>query len=180
VNALANPEVGQYLKSHFVSSFQKVGAFRIVDGRKQGGNVASYFCTPDGQVLHIVTGSVNAAVLLFEARWVVETWKLATLEHKDNGPALRAFFGKAHAEHLKWEHGVTLPSALSPGADQAAVNLAEMAQQPQFQALSRQARVHAMLANYPLIPIEQVYRVVFENILDEKVTTNPVEVSNVP
>jgi hypothetical protein len=173
VKALANPEVGQYLNSHFVSSFQKVGAFRIVDGRKQGGNVASYFCTSDGQVLHVVAGPVNAAALLFEARWAVETWKLATLEHQDSSPALRAFFGKAHAERLKREHGVT-------GVDKPPVDLAEMVNQPQFQVLSRQARVHAILANYPLIPIEQVYRVVFENILDEKVSTNPVEVAKAP
>jgi hypothetical protein len=180
VNALANPEVGRYLNSHFVSSFQKVGAFRIVDGRKQGGNVASYFCTADGQVLHVVAGPVNASVLLFEARWAVETWKLAILEHQESGPALQAFFRKAHAERLKKEHGVTLPSALSPNGDKPAGDLAEMVNQPQFQALNRRSRIHAVLANYPLIPIEQVYRVVFENILDEKVTTNPVEVAKGP
>ena len=55
VNALANPEVGKYLNEYFVSSFQKVATFRIVNGgQKQGGNVASYFCAPDGRVLHVV------------------------------------------------------------------------------------------------------------------------------
>ena len=53
MNALANPEVGKYLNEYFVSSFQKVGTFRIVNGQKQGGNVASYFCAPDGRVLHV-------------------------------------------------------------------------------------------------------------------------------
>ena len=51
MNALANPQVGKYLNEYFVSSFQKVGTFRIVGGQKQGGNVASYFCAPDGRVL---------------------------------------------------------------------------------------------------------------------------------
>ena len=53
MNALANPEVGKYLNEYFVSSFQKVATFRIVGKQKQGGNVASYFCAPDGRVLHV-------------------------------------------------------------------------------------------------------------------------------
>jgi len=39
VNALANPEVGTFINKHFVSSFQKVATFQIVNGQKQGGNV---------------------------------------------------------------------------------------------------------------------------------------------
>ena len=53
MNALANKEVGKYLNKHFVSSYQKVGTFKIVGKQKQGGNVASYFCAPDGRVLHV-------------------------------------------------------------------------------------------------------------------------------
>ena len=54
MNALAQTQVGQYLDRHFVAAFQKVATFQINGGNKQGGNVASYFCTPEGQVLHIV------------------------------------------------------------------------------------------------------------------------------
>ena len=50
MNALANPEVGKYVNEHFVSAFQKVATFKIVNGQKQGGNVAAYFCAPDGRV----------------------------------------------------------------------------------------------------------------------------------
>ena len=39
---------------------------------KNGGNVASYFCTPDGRVIHAVTGPVPAEELLAAARWAVE------------------------------------------------------------------------------------------------------------
>jgi len=63
VNALANAEVGRFLNEHFVSSFQKVATFKIVGGQKQGGNVASYFCAPDGRVLHAIAGPVDAATL---------------------------------------------------------------------------------------------------------------------
>ena len=77
MNALANEKVGKYLNEYFVSSFQKVGTFQIVGGQKQGGNVASYFCAPDGRVLHVVAGPVDAATMLREAKWVVETTRKA-------------------------------------------------------------------------------------------------------
>ncbi len=67
MNALANDEVGKYLAEHFVSSFQKVATFKIAGGQKQGGNVASYFCAPDGRVLHVVAGPVDAATMLRES-----------------------------------------------------------------------------------------------------------------
>jgi hypothetical protein len=118
VNALANPEVGKYLNEYFVSSFQKVATFRIVGGQKQGGNVASYFCAPDGRVLHVVAGPVNAETLLRESKWVVETTKKAMKEAKGDGLKFKAYFRKAHAERLKNEHGLTVePVTYDPPAD---------------------------------------------------------------
>jgi hypothetical protein len=112
VNALANEEVGKYLNEHFVSSYQKVATFKIVGGQKQGGNVASYFCAPDGRVLHIVAGPVDAATLLREARWVVTTTKAAMKEAKDDGAKFKAYFRKAHAEKLRTENGLTVEPVL--------------------------------------------------------------------
>ena len=108
MNALANPEVGKYLNENFVSSFQKVATFRIVGNQKQGGNVASYFCAPDGRVLHIVAGPVDAATLLREAKWVVETTKKAMEESKGDGAKFKAYFRQAHADKLKAESGLTV------------------------------------------------------------------------
>jgi hypothetical protein len=109
VNALANPDVGKYLNEHFVSSFQKVATFRIVaGGQKQGGNVASYFCAPDGRVLHVIAGPVDAATLLREAKWVVETTRKAMVECKGDGAAFKAYFRKAHAERLRQESGLVV------------------------------------------------------------------------
>jgi hypothetical protein len=108
VNALANPEVGKYLSEYFVSSFQKVATFRIVNGQKQGGNVATYFCAPDGRVLHVVAGPVNAPTLLREARWVVETTKRAMKDSKGDGAAFKAILRKAHAERLRAEYGLVV------------------------------------------------------------------------
>jgi hypothetical protein len=120
VNALANPDVGKYLNDNFVSSFQKVATFRITsNGQKQGGNVASYFCAPDGRVLHIVAGPVDAATMLREAKWVVETTRKAMAEANGDGAAFKAYFRKAHAERLRTEHGLVVePVTYDPPVDQ--------------------------------------------------------------
>jgi hypothetical protein len=119
VNALANDEVGKYLNENFVSSYQKVATFKIADGQKQGGNVASYFCAPDGRVLHVVAGPVDAATMLREAKWVVETTRAAMKEAKDDGARFKAYFRKAHAERLRTEHGLQVePVLFDPPVDE--------------------------------------------------------------
>ena len=125
MGALADEKVGEYLNEHFVSSFQKVGTFRVVlpanaasgndqnvgtfrvvGDQKQGGNVASYFCAPDGRVLHAVAGPVNAATMIREAKWVVDTTKQAMNESKGDGAKFKAAFRKAHAEKLRADTGL--------------------------------------------------------------------------
>jgi hypothetical protein len=119
VNALASPEVGKYLNESFVSSFQKVATFRIVGEQKQGGNVASYFCAPDGRVLHVIPGPVDAATMLREAKWVVETARKAIADSHGDGAAFKAIFRKAHADRLRQEHGLIVePVTFDPAEPQ--------------------------------------------------------------
>jgi hypothetical protein len=119
VNALNNEAVGKYINEYFVSSFQKVATFKIVGGQKQGGNVAAYFCAPDGRVLHVVAGPVDAATMLREAKWVVETAKKAIDEAKGDGAKFKAIFRKAHADKLRSELGVVVePITYDPPVDQ--------------------------------------------------------------
>jgi hypothetical protein len=119
VGALANPEVGKYLNEYFVSGFQKVGTFKIVNQQKQGGNVAAYFCAPDGRVLHCVAGPVDAGTMLREAKWVVDTTKKAMENAKGDGSKFKAYFRKAHAERLKNEHGLVVePVTFDPPVEQ--------------------------------------------------------------
>jgi hypothetical protein len=113
VGALNNPEVGKYCNEFFVSSYQKVATFKIVNGNKQGGNVAAYFCAPDGRVLHCVAGPVDAATFLREAKWTVETAKTCIKDStgkdgKVNGAKFKELFRKAHAEKLRQEVGITV------------------------------------------------------------------------
>lgn len=214
MNALANPEVGAYLGRHFAASFQKVGTFRIVHGQKQGGNVAAYFCAPDGRVLHAVAGPVGAQELLREARWVVETARAAVEESSRTGIPFKVLFRRRHAERLRTEYGLAVqpvefdpaePSAdgaltwrdpsgrpLAPvlppppvhGPDvsiRAAALMSEDAAKgvakcaPCVPAPATNApRVHRLLAAYALLPIERLYGTVFEQILGERVSTQPV------
>jgi len=118
VNALANPEVGKYLNEYFCSSFQKVATFRIVAGQKQGGNVAAYFCAPDGRVLHVVAGPVNAATMLNEAKWVVESAKKAIADSKGDGGKFKATFRTLHAQRLRNEHGLVVEAVTVDVAEQ--------------------------------------------------------------
>ncbi len=94
------------MNEHFVTSYQKVGTFKIVGNNKQGGNVASYFCAPDGRVLHCVAGPVDAATFLHEAQWVVDTVLAANQVSKGEGAKFKEAFRKAHAEKLLVETGL--------------------------------------------------------------------------
>jgi hypothetical protein len=175
VNALADAEVGDYLNRHFVAAFQKVATFKIDAGQKQGGNVASYFCTPDGRVLHAVAGPVTSAAFLQEARWTNETYQLALLE-KVSPDQLPVFFRKAHVARLEQEHNVVVPQPQlpQPGAFTPAL-LNQVLAENQHLDLSNQGKVHLLLVVAPTPQLHDVYRVVFENILNEKISTKPVE-----
>lgn len=113
MNALASKQVGNYLNEYFVSSFQKVGTFRIVNGQKQGGNVAAYFCAPDGRVLHVIAGPVNSTVMLQEAKWVVEHAQKAIKESKGDGAKFKALFRQWHADRVRNEHGLVVEPKLA-------------------------------------------------------------------
>jgi hypothetical protein len=160
-----------------VAAFQKVGTFRIAGVRKQGGNVASYFCTPAGEVLHILAGPVNGETLLREARWVVETWKLALLEGREEAAQRRAFFREAHAERLRQDHAHHARGRSFITQEVSAAALAALLDQAGFGGMSPQGQVHLLLNAAPLARVGQVYQVVFERILGERISTRPVAVN---
>jgi hypothetical protein len=133
VNALANPEVGKYVNEYFCSAFQKVATFKIVGKAKQGGNVATYFCSPDGRVLHCVAGPVDAGTMLREAKWVVDTAKKAIEDSKGDGGKFKAAMRKAHADKLRAETGVVVePTTFDydPEVQQGALSYSDPTGQP--------------------------------------------------
>ncbi|MBM4070377.1 MAG: hypothetical protein FJ271_15690 [Planctomycetes bacterium] len=160
------------MNEFFVNSFQKVATFRKNGDNKQGGNVASYFCTPKGQVVHAIAGPVDAATFLREARWTVELWKLAQLEGNDKATRLAAFMRKAHLDRLRQDFpgthaqrtpGFAVQALIAPGRGNQLI-----------QNLDNQAKVHLLLGNYPLPKVQQIYSLVFERILNERLSTVPV------
>src|SRR5262249_33515168 len=112
-------------------------------------------------------GPVDGRMLLREARWVVETYNLAGLEAKQNGSDLQQFFARAHADRLRQEHGV-----ISSARPDAASGPAEVLHR--YGHLSPPARVHVLLALCTRTHLRDLYRVVFERILGEGISTNPV------
>jgi hypothetical protein len=164
------------MTEHFVSTYTKVATFQKVGAAKQGGNVASYFTTSDGRVVHAIAGPVDEQTFLREARWAVEVWKMALLEGKnEKTPRFRMMVGKAHFDRLVQENGVRLPR-YGYGAD--AVSPMQMASLLDYYAArgaqSNAARVHLLLAAYTLPRLERIYGVVFEKILNERLSTAPV------
>ena len=164
------------MADHFEATYQKVGTFRVVDGQKQGGNVASYFCLADGTVVHAVAGPVDAPTFLREARWAVDLRKLAITEAGGDVGRYRAVVRRGHAERLAAERGVTLPPNLLPRITTQAppTPLATVVRTPAALRLGPQGQVDVLLAYYPLPKLDQLYPIVFEQVLGEKVSTLPV------
>ncbi len=166
--------MGNYLNKHFVSAFQRVGTFRVSGQQKQGGNVAAYFCTADGNVLHAIAGPVDEDTFLREARWVVHSVNLARLENRTGpGPSLH-FFRKAHFDRLLNEHGVH-QSQIRVSGNLTVQNLGNVLNWNMV--ASNQGKVHLLLGLAPLVRIEQIHQTVFERILNERVSLDPVNVA---
>ncbi|MBI3465156.1 MAG: hypothetical protein HY000_19190 [Planctomycetes bacterium] len=78
--ALAKPEVGDFLSKHFVSVYDRVGTFTVSAGsdgknpNKNGGNVAAFLCSPGGHVIHTVAGPRTAESFLAEVKWAVAVY----------------------------------------------------------------------------------------------------------
>jgi hypothetical protein len=153
-----------------------VGTFRIVDGQKQGGNVASYFCLSDGTVIHAVAGPVGGRQYLQELRWAVDLRKLAASEAGGDVAKYRAAIRKGHLERLTSESGLRLPPNTLPAiaAGPPPVPAATQIRTKAGRELNNQGQVHALLAYYPVPKIQQLYTIVFEDVLKEKVSTLPV------
>lgn len=163
--------MGELFAKKFVAAHQQVGSFVAtkVNGTliKQGGNVASYFCTPEGRVIHAVIGPVNADELLKEANWALAAWDKAK---EENGQEDREWaLSRAHQAELPQafpiNQGVPTKGRKNIAADAwgAVARLVGTQQQ----------KVHQLLAEKPLAPLETVYVEVFERILGEQVSDAP-------
>ncbi len=164
------------MADNFEATYQKVGTFRVVDGVKVGGNVASYFCLSDGTVIHAVAGPLDARQYLQELRWAVDLRKLAASEAGGDVAKYRAAVRKGHLERLQSVSGLKLPPNTLPAITYGPppVPTHHQIRTKAGRELNTQGQVHALLAYYPLPKIQQLYTIVFEDVLKEKVSTLPV------
>jgi hypothetical protein len=175
---LSDDAVGEFLGDHFEATHQKVGTFVVAaNGQKQGGNVASYFCLSDGTVIHAVAGPVDAGQFLREAKWAAEVRKLAVTEAGGEASKYRGTIRKAHAERLAIEHGVPISmNALPKIATGAPPEPSRNALRSQTaRRVGTQGQVHLLLAQAPLPKLSQLYPIIFEGILKERLSALPVQ-----
>jgi hypothetical protein len=193
VNALADEEVGKLVSKYFISSFQKVATFKIVGNQKQGGNVACYFCAPDGRVLHAIAGPVNAKTFREEVSWVIRKTKAAQEESKGDATKFKELMRKYHAERLREDYGIRVTPILKDQALQdlntasayrdgdgrrlaPVLTVAEIENRNEVKTQPTNAvRVHQLLAAHAGMKIEDLYGAVFQGILNEKISTKPVQ-----
>jgi hypothetical protein len=168
--------------------------------QKNGGNVASYFCTDDMRVIHAAGGPISADELLRRARWAVDTnnraWEFAAGKLQEQ----KEIVAQAHLYGLKkdleWFIDAVrreLPNAQRDFA-QYEKKRHERAQSgawknshrhsdrdaPDAKTLARWRvadriggdQAHRLLAGDPLAPYGEVRRRMFERLTGERFNTN--------
>jgi hypothetical protein len=193
VNALADRKVGELINKHFLASFQRVGSFKIEGKQKQGGNVATYFCAPDGRVLNAIAGLVDAKTMLEETEWTIQKTREAIKESKGNADKFSGLMRKYHAERLQDKYNARVTPILKDQTMQSletalayrdadgrklapVLPLPPIENAKEVRKLSNLGKTHQLLAAHAGAKIEQIYGAVFEGILNEKVTTKPVQI----
>jgi hypothetical protein len=168
VNALGNLQVANDLNENFTSTYMKVGAFKIVNGQKVGGNVASYFCLPDGTVIHAIAGQVDAQKFRIESRWALDLRKSAQTHAanlatgKVDGEKFARYLANAHNKRYHTEHR-------DFGGDQNSI--------PKKMPLvaTQTAKTHWLLASRPGARLQTIYPILWRDILNEQLSDLPVD-----
>lgn len=159
--------------------------------RKQGGNLVSYFCTPDGRILNFVVGAVAPDAVLQAADWALEQHRAAG--GADHAADFVSAHGNAHLAALSPEFreafagfraNVDLPSpppidklvklAVEGQAKAMAPRFAHLSD-PRFESIRNNlargsiagSLPHLILSQRPLARIEDVDQVIFESLAGE-------------
>jgi hypothetical protein len=157
-----------------VAAYKKVGTFRKDGGTKTGGNIATYFCRPDGTVVHVIPGPVSADVFLREARWAVDVHESAVLDHGDDADRQRDYLKLAHATRYLAERrgGNALPRGGK--GELVAARLDALMPKTLPRAGGTLGQAHWLLWSEPLPRLSTIYRTVWTDVLNEQVTDAPV------
>lgn len=139
-----------------MATFQQAGDFLVtpVNGKmiKNGGNVVSYFCTPEGRLIHAVGGPVDAKRLLEEARWAVDAFdRVQSAKTNRKATVLREAHQFAANNTRSIEH------------------IGRVGRQ---QLSFEQTRVHRLLSKYAYMPMSQLETTLFQALSGEHFETD--------
>ncbi len=187
--ALSDEKVGEYLKKHYVATWKRVGTFTLVqtEGKtvaRAGGNVATYFCTPDLEVIHGVAGPVDAESFLDDARWAVSVYDAARKKAGNDRDGIAKELRAAHeaASRPKGQECGKVEGVFRVGDCQTTDLLhrtMELRGGVHARALlaltliGRQS-LHGYLAGKEMPKLSEIYAHVFENMLGERLSDAPV------
>jgi len=124
-------------------------------------------------VLHVIPGPVDAATFLREARWAVDAYESAQLEHADDPDGQRQYLKLAHARRYPSHNGKSPEAVVAKLAGQAdRIDAAMPRSLPRGN--DRLAQAHWLLWANPMPTLSGIYRTVWTDILKEQVTDAPV------
>ena len=189
---------------NFIASYHQIGDFEVVkvNGKlqKNGGNVASYFCTPEGRVIHVTAKPVSADQLLREATWAVTTYRQVQAQKPPTLLAQRQLIEEAHLSHFNYsrqdfyakvrEQLPRVQQRYQQRYEEKMLAVYNEARRSSYSSKSRYKesplvlarraaakslggdRAHQIMVAQPLAPFQEVYREVFEELTNERVTEN--------
>jgi hypothetical protein len=184
--ALAKPEVGDFLTKNFVATFEKVGTFSVTvagDGlreNKNGGNVAAFLCTPAGRVIHAVAGPRTGEAFLAEAKWATSVYAQILRDPAAGSSQASKAGGSRIAAALRLAHASAHQTLTVPGTPPAHEWVSPpRSSDPKLAGLDAQGRqqrqqVHRVLQTKAFEPLAVVGPDVYSRILGEHVTGEPV------
>ena len=188
--ALAKPEVGDFLSKHCVAVYDKVGTFQVNAGpddknpNRNGGNVAAFFCTPNGHVIHAVAGPRTAEAFLAEAKWAVTVYSQILSDRSLGVSQARADQVSRVTAALRQAHtnAADLLNKPSQSAPARELVVHEPPSDPKLKGLDDAGRkqrkqVHQLMKSLAFEPLAVVGPKVYTDILGETVTNQPVQLT---
>lgn len=153
-------------------SRRQQGLFKI------GGNVVSYFCTPDGRVLNFVIGPVRPQRLLSEAKWSLAAYRhLQQLDAQEPAAQAKAMrkLQRARCEKTDAKLLVAVRAVRRANLRQKATDpkLAEVGRDLISKLKHHPSPSRIVLADRPLPQLSEIRRFVFEDIAGEQIVENP-------
>lgn len=97
--------VGRAMEKYFVATWKQKGNFTVNTSRwgeaKNGGNVVSYFCTPEGRVLHFVAGPIDGPTLLKEMNWAWQAYQTIQAKRHTSTRAVGESVRRLHHQQIE-------------------------------------------------------------------------------